>query len=515
MDLLASYAASTPDKPAVIDDRPGHAAVAWSFRELDRRANGLAHLFAEMGAAPGVKVVTVGANSAALVAAAHAVRRTGAVYVAVNYRLTVEEAAYIVDNSDATIVYFDAEYQELVDGVVPLAPKVAHMVGFDERGELTDPDLAARFDAACGREPLIVAASSGQPVGMTMIYTSGTTGRPKGAVKPAAGMNPQYAGLITLIGYVTDDVYLTTGPLYHSGPGGFAGIAQALGSTVVVQHKFDPEDWLRLVATYGVTTTFTAPTPIRMVCALAAEVKARYDRSSMKRLIANAAPWSLTLKKQYLADFPTDSLWEVYGSTELGVDCILGPDDHLRKPGSCGRAAPSVEVVLLDDDRKEISEPWVKGELFVRAEGLFSTYYKAEDKYEADRVGELHTVGDIAYRDNEDFYYIADRKKDMIISGGVNVYPAEIEVALDASPDIYEAAVFGVPNEEWGESVHAVVVPTRSGVTPDDVVRFAREHLAGFKVPRSVTFVEELPKTGSGKVLKRQLRAPWWPASSP
>jgi fatty-acyl-CoA synthase/long-chain acyl-CoA synthetase len=141
---------------------------------------------------------------------------------------------------------------------------------------------------------------------------------------------------------------------------------------------------------------------------------------------------------------------------------------------------------------------------------VFNTYYKAQDSFEADRRGDFHTVGDVAYRDEEGYYYIADRKRDMIISGGMNIYPAEIEAALDESPDVYEVAVFGVPDEEWGESVHAVVVPARPGIEADDIITYARVHLAGYKVPKSVSFVVELPKTGSGKVLKRELRAPYW-----
>jgi acyl-CoA synthetase (AMP-forming)/AMP-acid ligase II len=509
VDLLALHAQSTPDRPAVIDDRPGQPLISWSFAECNRRANQLGHLLRDLGAGPAVKVVTVGQNSAALVATSHAVRKAGAVEVPLNYRLGPEEAAYVVDNSDATIVGADADYRGLIDTIRPHIAKVRHMVVFNREGALTDPALAARL----ADQPLDapeVDESDGAVLGTTMIYTSGTTGRPKGAVRPARSGTTQLQKLIELIGYRPEDVYITTGPLYHSGPGAFAAIAHALGSTVVVQHKFDAEDWLRLVDTYKVTTTFTAPTPIRMICNLPAEVKGRYDRSSMARLIANAAPWTMALKKRYLADFPPESLWEVYGSTELGVDCVLQPADHLRKPGSCGRPAPGVEIILVDDQRQVITDPWVNGELFVRAELMFTEYYKAEDKYEADRLGDYHTVGDIAYRDDEGFYYIADRKKDMIISGGMNIYPAEIEAALDASPEVYEAAVFGIPSDEWGESVHAVVVAARPDVTAESIITFARAHLAGYKVPRSVTFVEELPKTGSGKVLKRELRAPWW-----
>jgi acyl-CoA synthetase (AMP-forming)/AMP-acid ligase II len=500
-DLIAAYAATQPDKAAVIDDRPGRPVVSYSFSELNRRANQLAALLVELGVTPRTKVVWCGQNSAALMVAVTAIRKVGAIGVPLNYRLTPEEAAYVVDNSDAQVVYVDAEYEDLIRGIADQIPKVTEVLVFDGDGA-----LEARLD----KLPTEDVEPEGEAAGGSMIYTSGTTGKPKGAVRSAAADPTQTGALIGLIGYQSDDVYLTTGPLYHSGPGGFAVMAQALGNTVVVQHKFAPEDWLRLVDTYSVTTTFTAPTPIRQVCTLPADVKARYDRSSMKRLIANAAPWTLALKKLYLADFPTDSLWEVYGSTELGVDTVLGPQDHLRKPGSCGRAAPGVEIKLFDDDGKEITDPHVPGELYVRAANVFSAYYKAEDKYDADRRGDYHTVGDVAYRDEDGYFYIADRKRDMVISGGMNIYPAEIEAALDQSADIYEVAIIGVPSEEWGESVHAVVVAAHPGVSPADVVDFARAHLAGYKVPRSVSFIDELPKTGSGKVLKRELRAPFW-----
>jgi fatty-acyl-CoA synthase/long-chain acyl-CoA synthetase len=313
------------------------------------------------------------------------------------------------------------------------------------------------------------------------------------------------------IGYVQDDVYLTTGPLYHSGPGGFMSVAHLYGNTVVVQRRFDAEDWLRLVQKYRVSTTFSAPTPIRLVVNLPVEVKARYDRSSMRRMIANAAPWSFALKEAYLADFPEDSLWEVYGSTELGVDTVLAPKDQRRKPGSCGQPAPGVEIRLFAEDGSEVTEPDVPGEVYVRSANNFLSYHKAAEKFEAGRREDYLSVGDIAYRDAEGYYYICDRKSDMIISGGMNIYPAEIEAALERHPAVQEVAVFGIPSPDWGESVHAVVV-ARAGqsVTIDALTAFARGHLAGYKVPRSVSFADELPKTGSGKILKRSLREPFW-----
>ena len=231
----------------------------------------------------------------------------------------------------------------------------------------------------------------------------------------------------------------------------------------------------------------------------------------MRILIANAAPWSYALKLAYLERFPEDSLFEVYGSTELGVNTIMTPEFQRAKPGSCGRAAPGVEIRLFRDDGSVVEDAREPGELYVRSEGQFSTYHKAHDKFLEDRREDWHTVGDIAYFDDDGFYYICDRKKDMIISGGVNIYPAEVEHALELHPEILEAAVFGIPSEEWGESVHAVVVAKDgSNVDSGAVQSFAREHLAGYKIPRSVAFAGEIPKTGSGKILKRELRAPFW-----
>jgi len=506
-DLLSLHAAAQPDKAAVVEDPPGGQLRSWTFAELEDWACRAAGALTSVGVAPGDRVVWCGPNSPTIMALIHGCRKAGVTAVPLNYRLTEEEAGYVLDNSDATIAFVDAEYAPLVVAARAAAPGVREVLSYGG----TAPGCSD------GDALIEVAEASRQVAGpaSVMIYTSGTTGKPKGAVRATTGDPTQVAALLALVGYTGDDIYLTTGPLYHSGPGGFAGIAHALGNTVVVQRKFDPEDWLRLVDTHQVSTTFSAPTPIRMVCALPPSVKQRYSVASMRRMIANAAPWSMALKEAYLADFPTDSLWEVYGSTEMGVDTVMPPADHLRKPGSCGLPAPGIELRLFDEMGAEVTEPGVPGELFVRSASMFNAYHKASDKYDEDRRGDFHTVGDIAYRDEDGYIYICDRKKDMIISGGMNIYPAEIEAALEGHPDIYEAAVFGIPSEEWGEMVHAVVV-VRPGATlgAADVVAFGRDHLAGYKLPRSVSFMDELPRTGSGKILKRQLREPYWAGRS-
>src|SRR5215217_6223258 len=510
-DLLTAYAQAQPDKVAVIDDRVGVDVRTVTYAEFEEVTNRLAHVLRAHGVGPGVKVVWCGQNSMGIANLVVAARKVGATAVPLNYRLSDEEAAYVTDHSDATVVYVDAEFAPLFERVRAEIPKVRDILVFD----------GAAPAGMTGVDELMAAAATDPPpepdadaaVGSTMIYTSGTTGKPKGALRRNTGDPAQLGAMLQFIGYTPDDVYITTGPLYHSGPGGFMGIAMALGQTVVLQRKFDPEDWLRLLSTYKATSTFSAPTPIRMICNLPDEVKARYDTSSMRLMIANAAPWSFALKQQYVANFPADSLFEVYGSTELGVNTILRPEDQLRKPGSCGKEAPMVEIRLYDDDGNVVTGtgPDATGELFVRSPSVFADYYKEHDKFDEDSRDGFQTVGDIAYRDDEGFLYICDRKKDMIISGGMNIYPAEIEAALEQHADIYEAAVFGIPSEEWGELVHAVIVK-RPGSDLDEaaVSAHAREHLASYKVPRSISWLDELPKTGSGKILKRELRAPYW-----
>jgi acyl-CoA synthetase (AMP-forming)/AMP-acid ligase II len=507
-DVLTVYASTQPGKIAVIEDRPGAEVLSWTYADLEAEANRLANALAGLGVGPGEKLVWCGPNSPQVVAVINATRKLGGVAVPLNYRLTAEEARYIVAHSDAIVAYVDAEYAHLFP-----APQ-------DERLGNLRHVLVHSGPAPAGMlgEDIVAQASAEPPVkdsedtGATMIYTSGTTGKPKGAYRTAADPSTAVA-LITFIGYTPSDIYLTSGPLYHSGPLAFMSVGLLLGQTIVIQRKFEPEDWLRLVDKYRVSSTFSAPPLVRLVCALPAEVKARYDRSSMRIMLANAAPWSFALKQAYVADFPPDSLWEIYGSTELGVNCVLEPRDQLRKPGSCGKPAPGIEISLLDADGNEVTGtgPGQSGELFVRSTGVFNEYYKQPDSYAAITHGDFHTVGDIAYRDDEGYYYICDRKSDMIISGGMNIYPAEIEAALEQHPGIFDIAVFGIPSEEWGEMVHAtVVLAPGAALSEGDVTAYAREHLASYKAPRSVAFTGELPRTGSGKILKRQLRAPYW-----
>src|SRR5215469_158038 len=508
-DILTVYAETQPDKLAVVDDKGGDNIVQLTYAELEAASNRLANALLALGARPGSKVIWCGPNSVPVVVVVNAARKIGAVAVPLNYRLTAEEARYVINHSDAEIAYVDTEYAHLFDGLVGELATLRHVIvygGPARTGMLSSEELAA----SASDQPADVGDAVG--TGGTMIYTSGTTGKPKGAVRYATDMETGLA-LVSLLGYRPDDIYITSGPLYHSGPGAFMGIGLLFGQTIVVQRKFDAEDWLRLVDAYKASSTFSAPALVRMICALPPEVKAKYDRSTMRVMIANAAPWSFALKQQYVADFPPESLWEVYGSTELGIDCVLKPEDQMRKPGSCGQPAPGIEIVLFDADGNVVTGtgPEHPGELYVRSTAVFNTYYKQNDSYEAASRGDFHTVGDIAYRDDEGYLYICDRKNDMIISGGMNIYPAEIEAALEQHPAIYDVAVFGIPSDEWGEAVHAtVVLAPGTTLSADEIKAFGKQHLANYKVPRSVDFADGLPRTGSGKILKRQLRAPYW-----
>ncbi|TDE36813.1 AMP-binding protein [Actinomadura sp. 6K520] len=501
-DPLSLLAAAEPARTAVIED-----GRHLTYAEFNALVNRYANLLVDHDVRAGTKVVWCGRNGTEVVALIAALRKCGAVGVPLNYRLTPEEASYVIENADAALVVFDAEQAPQLEPASWQAQGVRRWLAF--RGNA--PDWASSLDALAAKSPVTepVPRGADPAAGSSMFYTSGTTGKPKGVVRGEIDQ-AIVLGLVGEIGFQPGDVYLTTGPLYHSGPLSFMLIVQLMGGTVVVLRDFDPERWLDLVERHRVTTTFSAPTPIRRVLDLPDEVIERRDLSSLRRMIANAAPWPFELKRRYVDRIGEGSLFEVYGSTELGVDTVLRPEDQLRKPGSCGRAAPGVEIALFDAEGRPVEEPHVPGDLYVRGAAVFRDYYKAEGKYRDASRGEWLTVGDIAYRDEEGFYYICDRRTDMIISGGVNVYPAEIEAVLTAHPAVADAAVFGVPSEEWGEAVHAAVVLRDDAVTDEELRDFCREHLAAYKTPRGFDRIAEIPRNPSGKTLKRRLRDPYW-----
>ena len=277
--------------------------------------------------------------------------------------------------------------------------------------------------------------------------------------------------------------------------------------------KFDAHEWVRLTREHKVTSTFSAPTQLKRIVSLPDEVLADLDLSAMHTLIANAAPVPYALKQEVIAKLGDGFLFEIYGSTELGVDTILAPEDQLRKPGSCGKPYGGIEIKVVGDDGS-VLPPGQPGELFFRTTLAMDGYHATEEQLAEAGEG-WKSVGDVGYLDEEGYVYISDRKKDMIISGGMNIYPAEIEAVIHAHPAVMDAAVFGIPDEEWGEKVHAVVQP-KPGAELDLVALagFVNERLAGYKRPRSWEIREELPRTESGKLLKRLLRDEHWAGRS-
>ena len=502
MDIIASHAERQPDRAAIIE---GERRLSWAeFRDVRNR---LAHALVGVPLRPGDHVVIYAHNSVDVLVASAAVRAAGAVPVPMNHRLAAEEVAYILEHSQAAAVFVGHAFVDMAERVRGGAPHVRAWVLIGGAGR----DWAVRFEdlVASGR-PEPVELGPGEAFGASMIYTAGTTGKPKGARR--LGSDPQELLPRLQALNVTDPahVHLVAGPLYHSAPSGFALYAHLLGNTVVVMPKFDAEAALATIARHRCSSTFMAPTLLKRIVDLPATVRARYDVSSMRAIVMAAAPCPMRVKEAVLAYFGP-VLYEFYGSTELGVNTVLGPDDMLRKPGSCGRAAPGVELAILDDDGRPVP-PGQPGELYVRRyPGMFDEYYRNPDATRQTQRGEWWSVGDVAYQDDEGFVYICDRKRDMIISGGVNIYPAEIEDALHRHPSIQDVAVFGVPDEEWGERVHAAV-ELRAGATPDaeDVRAFCRRHLADYKVPREVSFHAELPRDSAGKLVKRLLREPYW-----
>jgi acyl-CoA synthetase (AMP-forming)/AMP-acid ligase II len=499
MDLIATQAARQPHRPALIEDE---RSLTWE--QFFRTRNRLAHALAGLGIGAGQHAIVYAHNALENLVVGAALRALGAIGVPMNHRLTAEEVAYILDNADATAVFVGDAFLPMAERVRGAA-RVKHWItlGAERRpwAEALD-DLLARGSEAPPPAP--------PAMGGSMVYTAGTTGKPKGALRRVTDPKAILPRLAALDCLDPAQVHLVAGPLYHSAPGGFALYAQMVGGTVVVMRKFDPQEALRLVERHRCTTTFMAPTLLKRIVDLPAEVRARYDVSSMRSLVIAAAPCPMRVKEQALAMFGP-VLYEFYGSTELGVNTVLRPEDVLRKPGSCGRAAPGVELAILDDDGRPVA-PGTPGELFVRRyNGVFDEYYRNPAATAQTSRGEWMSVGDVAWMDDDGFVYICDRKRDMIISGGVNIYPAEIEDALHRHPAVEDAAVFGVPDPDWGERVHAAVQlrPGRD-VTPGELLEFCRAHLADYKTPREVSFHETFPRDTAGKLVKRLLREPYW-----
>ncbi|MBO0684204.1 MAG: AMP-binding protein [Candidatus Dormibacteraeota bacterium] len=499
-DVLALQAAAQPEKPALIE---GGRVVSYAL--LNERANRAAYAFHDLGITRGERVATMAFNSTAGFEVTAGLRKVEGVGVPVNFRLRGEELAYVLNDSGARVVCAGPDFVEHVHAVRKrLSGKPALVaLGADvPPGWLAYEDLLQRASA---ENP---AASESEAMGASMIYTSGTTGRPKGAFRPN-GVAPEFVlQSVQLFGLQSDDVHLMAGPGYHSAVGFFCALTLATGATIVIMPRFDAEEALRLIDRHRVTTTFMAPTLLGRMMDLPQEVRDRYDVSSMRALILGAAPCPFALKERAVPYFG-ECIYEFYGATETGVNLILRPEEQLKKPGSVGRVSPGQEIRLLDDQGNPVPEGQ-PGELWVR-NGWLASYHGRPDATERSMRDGFFSVGDVAYRDGDGFYYLCDRKIDMVISGGVNIYPAEVEACLFAHPAVRDVAVIGVPDDQWGESVKAIVaLQPGAAATEAELIDWCRGRIADYKRPRSVDFVENLPRDQAGKLLKRQIREPYW-----
>lgn len=497
-DIYAAHAATRPGKLALVC---GERSL--TYAELNARANRVANALRSLGVQAGDRVAVMVHNSLETFEIGVSLTKLAAMNVPVNYHLREHEVAYVVKDSGAKVMVAGPELVEVAEQAlaeVPDKPVCVAIGGQAPAGWLHYEEL---LEAASEFPPVGEAA-----LGLTVTYTSGTTGNPKGAYRPAGVPAQDLIRLVQVFELSEAGVHLLAGPAYHSAPWFFSSIHLLLGATVVVQPKFDAVEALRLIHRHRVTNTFMAPTLLQRLCDVPGEQAAAHDSSSLHAIILGAAPCPYALKVRAEERFGP-CLWEFYGSTETAIVTILRPEDQLRKPGSCGKVAPGQEIQLLDAAGNLVPDG-APGEIWTRSPWLAEYYHKPEATAKSMKDG-FFSVGDIAYRDPEGYYYICDRKIDMIISGGVNIYPAEIEAVLSAHPAVLDVAVIGVPDEQWGESVKAVVAlrPGRSA-SAEELITFCAERLADYKKPRSVDFLDEIPRNPAGKLLKNMIRESYW-----
>jgi long-chain acyl-CoA synthetase len=356
-------------------------------------------------------------------------------------------------------------------------------------------------------------------IGDVKNYTSGTTGKPKGVYRPLSGATPEEAalglcGILFLFGIQPqdDNVHIVGSPLYHTAVLRFAGASIHMGHTLVVMDKWTPEGMLELIERYHVTTSHMVPTQFNRLLHLPEDVRSRYDVSSLRHMIHAAAPCPIEVKKQMIAWWG-NAVDEYYAASE-GGGTLVTAEEWTKKPGTVGRAWPISEIGIFDDDGNRLEVPNEIGTVYMSMQTGGFEYHKDKEKTEKNRIGSFFTVGDIGYLDEDGYLFLCDRKTDMIISGGANIYPAEIEGAIHMHPKVADVAVFGIPHDDWGEEVKAVVEP-KEGVVGDaaleaDILAFLSDKIAKFKTPKSIDFTNEMPRDPSGKLYKRKLRDPYW-----
>ncbi|MBW3662139.1 MAG: AMP-binding protein [Actinobacteria bacterium] len=476
---IHAIATAEPERAALVaGDR------AWTFGELDAATNRIAHALADRGVRPGDRVAVRCRNRPEIFAAWNAAARLGCLVVPISYRSAGPEVAHVLEDSGARVLVHDDSTADVDVATLDVS-----------RGVPDDaPPWPPRDDHL------------GTPV-MWMNYTSGTTGRPKGIDRPdpvpLVEAPPQ--PFMDFWGFGADDVHLLTGPAYHTAPGAYAQMHLVEGATVVVLERFDAEGCLRLIDEHGVTNSHMVPANFVRILQLDPQVRARYDLSSIRRILHGAAPCPEPVKRAVIELFPEGTVWEYYGASE-GMGTVIGPEDWLEHPGSVGRPFPGLSITILDDDAQPLSPGEVGTVYLSSVPGYAPRYHNDPDKTAAAYVDDRFTVGDLGWLDDEGYLYLADRRTDLILRGGVNVYPAEVESVVAGHPDVVDLAVIGLPDERLGQRVHAIVeLRAGSEATPDDLTRFASSRIADYKVPGSWEVVSRLPREPNGKVRKRDL----------
>ncbi len=502
--LLRANAGKHPDRTALVF---GQERI--TYRALDERSNRLANALRARGVGRGDRVSLYMTNSPAYFEIFFALAKIGALPVPIGYRLTPKEMKHIAEHSESKALFCS---DTLLDGLSGVRSDLEKLTG-----DLLISVGSSGTGEAVPYETLLQEGSPEDPQAEVneddlfyLAYTAGTTGSPKGALFTHRARILSLVQIVLEYGFNRKDRFLCPGPLYHAAPFAFSFAHLMMGATVVLMDHFEPGEVLRVIQNEKITTSFMVPTMYNMILSLPEAQKAKYDVSSVRVLVSAAAPLPTRLKEEILAFFPGAALHEFYGSTEVGIATSLPVNEQRDRVRSVGLPTYFCEVKVLDPSGREVPRG-SEGLVYVRTPAVLKAYFKNPGATESSMLDGWFTNEDIGRLDEDGYLYLVDRKADMVISGGVNIYPAEIEDVLQTHPKILEAAVVGVPDPRWGEALLAFVVP-RSGaeITLEEIVSFCEGKIARYKIPRKIQVVEELPKSPAGKVLKRVLREPFW-----